>query len=207
MKPLISGILLLATIIGNVNAQTAAFTRSAPCPTDPSVVGYVDIAAMNQDMADELVRVTEGGGTPPAGGYILNLCDKPDDVFDVTGGNRIRPVLDQVTFVCGGAGATNANCVLDASRLQVLVEDTAFPGGINFVTFEGLTFARFARGESISLAASAPAVATFVNCVWEVSKRVDHSSPEILFNHFSACRTFQTTMIMLSILKMQIAIQ
>jgi hypothetical protein len=135
---------------------------------DPSIMGYTNVPDLNDDMADELNRITVEGGDKPLGDYILNLCPDDENEFDVTGGNRFRPVIDRVKIFCGGPDAVDAVCIVDGSREQVIIEDSIAEGySINFVEFQGITFNGFARGTSVTLAASAPAVATFIGCVWQ----------------------------------------
>ena len=169
MRPAILWNLLTLAALEKVGAQTEAFTRQVSCPNDPSIMGYTSIQDLNRDMADELARI-EGIGQAPDLDYILNLCSDPDNVFDVTGNNAIRPVLDRVQLFCGGPDAVDPACIIDASTQQLAVDEiTTTLGGydLNEVLFQGLTFRRF-RGVSADLSASPDATATFIDCIWQV---------------------------------------
>jgi hypothetical protein len=171
MKRLLLSGFFLAAVSQTSRAQTDAFTRQVLCPMDPSIMGYTNVPDLNADMADELNRITVEGGDMPPGDYLLNLCPDDENEFDVTGGNRFRPVIDRVKIFCGGPDAVDAVCIVDGSQEQLIIEDSNAEGySINFVEFQGITFNGFARGTSVTLAASAPAVATFINCVWQVRR-------------------------------------
>jgi hypothetical protein len=169
MKRLLPCGILVVSLARKADAQSEAFVRQVPCPTNPSIMGYTTIQDLNNDMADELARIEEIGEAPDMD-YILNMCSDPDNVFDATGNNPIRPVIDRAQIYCGGPDAVDAVCFIDASREQVAIEDitTTLQGyTLNEILFQGLTFTRFGRGLSASLIASA-ATATFIDCTWEV---------------------------------------
>jgi hypothetical protein len=158
-------ILVVALGLPMVNSQTEAFTRQETCPSDESLTGYTNIPNLNDDMATELERIA-GGGDAPAGGYNLILC--PGENFDATGGNSIRPVLDQVSILCGGPDSVDPLCVVDGGDEQLLIQDSTIDGyTVSSVTITGLTFNDFGDGISATLRASEPTIFTCASCVWQ----------------------------------------
>jgi hypothetical protein len=205
MKRLLPSGLLLASILQTCDAQTDAFTRQLECPNDTSLTGYTNVPDINLDMADELTRIA-GGGDPPGEGYDLILC--PGEDFSVAGGNRFRPVIDGVKISCGGPDSVNPECIVDASREQVIIEDSTVDGyTTNSVTFERITFDSFQRGLSVTLAASKPTVATFTDCIWQVGCESDCRNHLLFISQclYDVCRTL-TTMIISSLLRTKTAI-
>ena len=155
-----------------VHAQTNAFTRQVDCPSDSTIIGYTSIAAINADMAAEVARIVEGG--TPEESYGLNLCP---GTFDATGGNSLRPVLDQVTISCGdGSRGVDSTCIIDGSREQLVIEDPPNTDYIlSSVTIEGLIFSGLSRGDAaVSLDASAPTQFTCRECVWQNFEETDY---------------------------------
>lgn len=147
-----------------VSGQTDAFTRQETCPNDGDLTGYTSIANLNDDMAAELDRVIEGGEAP-AEGYNLILC--PGQDFDVTGGNAIRPIIDQVSISCGGTESTDPVCRVVGSEEQLIIEDSSVQDyTLSSVRISGLTFSEFGT-TSATLTASAPTVFTCADCAWQ----------------------------------------
>lgn len=165
------GIWCIGLFVSNqVHAQN--FFRQVDCPNEPGVSGYETITDLNADMNDELTRISEGGN-PPGGGYTLVLC--PGEQFDLTGGNTIRPVIDDVTILCGGGTLPDPECILEGNREQLLYEDSAVVGyTVDSVTMQGVTFSGARRGVSISLDASQPAVFTCIDCTWQDFDDLDY---------------------------------
>jgi hypothetical protein len=132
-------------------------------------MGYTSIQDLNSDMEDELTRIEAAGGIPDMD-YILNICPS-DDPYSLS--DPIVPI-DRAQIFCGGPAAVDATCILDGSNTHVLVEDLTVEGlpdyRINEVLFQGITFNDFGQ-RAAKLTASAPAVASFVNCIFQVSSR------------------------------------
>lgn len=166
MKYLVPGsFLVVCSLPRIVHGQTSAFTRQTACPNDPSLRGYTSIPSLNDDMAAELQRIADGAD-PPNGGYDLILC--PGEIFDATGGNVIRPVIDQVNIACGGPRSVDPVCIIDGNREQLVIEDSTIPGySLTSITMEGLTFNDFTRGVSATLTASSPTIFTCIDCIWQ----------------------------------------
>lgn len=161
--------LFVSCQVRDVHAQN--FPRQVDCPNEPGVSGYETITDLNADMSDELTRISEGGNAP-GGGYTLILCPGS---FDLTGGNTIRPVIDDVTILCGGGTLPEPECVLEGNREQLLYEDSTVIGyTVDSVTMQGVTFSGARRGVSISLAASQPAVFTCIDCAWQDFDDLDY---------------------------------
>jgi hypothetical protein len=169
MRQLLPAGLTLASLFYTSHAQTDAFTRQVECPNDPSIMGYTSIGDLNTDMEAELARIAEAGVIPDMD-YILNICPSDDPYSDR---DPIVPI-DRAQIFCGGPAAVDATCIIDGSNTQVLVEDLTVEGlpdyRINEVLFQGITFNDFNQ-RAIQLTAAAPAVATFVNCIFQVSSR------------------------------------
>jgi hypothetical protein len=169
MRQLLPVGLALASFFHTSRAQTDAFTRQVECPNDTSIMGYTDIQDLNRDMEDELDRIQDAGEIPDMD-YILNICPK-DGTYGI--GDPIRPI-DRAQIFCGGPDAVDATCVLDGGRTHVRVEDITIDGlpdyRINEVLFQGITFNAFSR-RAVEMLAAAPAVASFVNCIWQVRSR------------------------------------
>ncbi len=146
-----------------VKCQFDGFESStAPCPTNPNINGYSTIAAINSDMDQELKRIGEGG--TPQEVYFMTLC--PQTMFDTSGG-PLLPQLNQATLSCGGTGNVNDGCVFGGGIENIRVQDPNIEGySVNALNFIGITFTAF-TGRSIELAASAPTVAIFLNCLWQ----------------------------------------
>lgn len=162
--------LLISGGLHQCDAQ--AFSREEDCPNEPGVTGYVTVSDLNADMADELSRISDGGA-PPGGGYTMILC--PGENFDLTGGNTIRPVINDVTILCGGGTTVDPECNLEGNREQLLIEDSSVIGyTIESVAMEGVTFSGARRGVSVSLDASQPAVFTCTDCTWQDFDDLDY---------------------------------
>jgi hypothetical protein len=146
-----------------VQCQFDGFEPStAPCSTSPSIVGYSTIAAMNSDMDQELSRI--GEGATPQQVYLMTLC--PQTTFDTSDG-PLLPRLNQAAFSCAGSGNVNEGCVLSGGLENIRIEDPGIAGyTVNGVNFLGVTFTGF-TGRSVELAASAPTLAVFLNCLWQ----------------------------------------
>jgi hypothetical protein len=142
--------------------------RTVPCPTGEQ--GYVNITAMNEDMTDELARITAGGTAVSS--YDFVLC--PDTTFDGTA--TLLPILGQTRFLCG-AGGIAKTCIIAGGTQQVLIaESTVSTLPVTNVTFVNITFSGF-NGTSISAFASKVTSASFLGCTWTVSAREYVSFP------------------------------
>jgi hypothetical protein len=171
IRKLLPAGLALASCFHTSRAQTDAFTRQVECPNDPSIMGYTSIQDLTRDMEAELARIGEAGEIPDID-YILNICPS-DEPYTL--GDPIKPI-NRAQIYCGGPAAVDATCIITGERTQVRIGDLMVEGlpdySINEVLFQGITFDDFSR-RSAQLQASAPAVASFVNCIWQVSfKRI-----------------------------------
>jgi hypothetical protein len=152
--------LLLLHLLCTCQAQSMAFSRQEECSQDASLVGYTTLEAINADMADELARI-QGGGDP-AIEYTLILCPPSGTLLDPRRGNELKPVLNNVNIVC----AETAECVLEQSQIQVLVENSQVANyPLESVSLRRLTFQDF-RGTAISFRANIPTEFTCEDCVF-----------------------------------------
>lgn len=149
--------------VQNVEGQFDSFEPStAPCASNPSIIGYSTIAAINSDMDQELIRISEGG--TPQESYFMTLC--PQTTFDTSGG-PLLPRLNQSTLSCGGTGNVNDECELSGGVENIRIRDPDIEGySVNTMNFIGITFTAF-TGWSVELAASSPTMAIFMNCLWQ----------------------------------------
>ena len=162
-------IILLLSIPPVTWAQYDNFqAATVPCPSDSSITGYDNIAAVNSDMDQELDRI-RGGGTPQANGYFVVLC--PQTTFEI-GSDTLRPSLDLLTISCGTSGAQNQNCTFTGGSQHVQVLDSDVAGyTLNSINIVGVTFTNFG-GTAFSARASAPTEVTLLNCVWQVRTHI-----------------------------------
>ena len=138
---------------------------TVPCPSDSSIIGYDNLAAVNSDMNRELELIS-GGDAPQENGYFVILC--PETTFQAEG-NTLRPVLDQLTISCGPSGA-NQNCILTGGNQHIQILDSEVAGyTLNSINIAGLTFTQMS-GTAFSARASAPTQVTLMNCIWQVSE-------------------------------------
>jgi hypothetical protein len=171
-KDILPAILVIALgSIPMVRCQTDAFTRQETCPSDSSLTGYTNIPNLNDDMAAELARI-EGGGDAPDGGYSLILC--PGESFDASGGNSIRPVLDQVSISCGGPDSIDPECIIEGGEEQLMIQDSTVDGyTISSVSLSALTFNNFGA-ISATMSGSDPTIFTCTSCVWQDFEEADN---------------------------------
>lgn len=165
------------TVIDVCRGQTDAFTRQVTCPDNNAITGYTNIPNLNADMADELTRITTGGGTVPADGYTVRLCPSNTAEFDVTSG-AIRPVLGTLAIVCGSGTMTTNNevCIIDGGQNQVVLDDSQVDGyTITDVSLQGVTFRSFGS-RAVQMQASEPTTLNLQNVVWEVRKQLKNTS-------------------------------
>ena len=149
-----------------------AFSRTDLCDdvNDPSLEGYISIEDLNADIADEFARVVSE--LTPLDSYEMILC--PDANFD-TSASPIFPLLDGMTFRCGGDGSIDPVCSISGGEIQVQVNDISVSGLPDYkmtsVNFEGLTFTGF-TDTSVVVAAQRSAVATLTDITWQVRMSV-----------------------------------
>lgn len=139
--------------------------KAAPCPTDPSIIGYTSIADINQDQYDELARITAGSSkaSPP---YSFVLC--PNTEFDTTA-QTLKIVLSGSVFSCGSETAANSelSCSLKGGAQQVYVTDSTTPNyELSSATIVGVTFENF-NGTSIDVLATEKLTLTLVDVIWK----------------------------------------
>jgi hypothetical protein len=157
--------LITGGLLRSIQGQSSAFTRQKECPNDSSLVGYTNLPDLNDDMAAELQRVSKGG-TPPDGGYNLVLC--PGENFDTSGGNAIRPVINQVRIACGGPASVDPVCLITGNQEQLVIENPSISRyALKSVTIEGLMFSNFTKRASAALTASSPTMFTCIACSWQ----------------------------------------
>jgi hypothetical protein len=170
-------LLLVAVILRPINCQFPSFSPSAaPCDNAPTIVGYDTITELNSDMQLELDNII-GTGTPSPEPYVLILC--PQTTFD-TSVEALLPILNGATFICGTTGAVSQECIFSGGNEQVRIRD---PDGLdifNAINIIGVTFTNFVE-VSVSAGATAPAQASFLNCIWQVRCSI------------SSCAIFQTS--------------
>jgi hypothetical protein len=170
-RPLSKVILAIVATIRPICSQFVFPPSTESCPQEPGLDGYTSIQALNQDMATELQRISEGGELPPAA-YVLPLC--PETTFGFDAATVLLPILNRVTFQCGSLGDKEQRCVFTGGDEQVRIENTAVPGyPFNSVFFIGVTFEGFQQ-RSIAAMGSAPTQVTFMNCLWQVNSDVPH---------------------------------
>ena len=183
-------LICLASTVQKTASQTPAFSRQVPCPMNPTLTGYVSIANINRDMQDELNRIAAGGAKPTAP-YVMTLC--PGVVFDAVGNHTLRPLLNDVEFVCGQSGSVAQNCTIDGGNRQVVVADSTVQGySINSVTFMGITFNGFQGDSSSTITASSPAQVNYNNCIWQVNMSENVVLCDILWFHLSIFSSYGT---------------
>jgi hypothetical protein len=119
-------------------------------------------------METELIRIQNGA--TPQDSYLYNLCN--NTFFDATN-TVLKPVLNNVMFICGDDGSRLGRCVILGGSLQVEIVDStvdAYP--LQEMSFMGITFSSFESnalrtGTSIGAFASSVTTATFTDCAWE----------------------------------------
>jgi len=155
--------LFAAALFTSLISCRRALADPEACGPDSPEVGYTSIAAMNQDMEEELAAI-ESGGVQPQDMYTYNLC--PNTVFDATDG-PLRPVLNNAFFLCGTDGSSSNTCVITGGSNQILIEDsTVSTYPLESLTFMGIEFQDF-TSESISASASSSATtAYFKDVLW-----------------------------------------
>ena len=159
---------LLISLILPQQVTSQAFSRTDLCDdvNDPLLEGYISIDDLNADIADEFARVSSE--LTPLDSYEMILC--PDAAFD-TSTSPIQPLLNGMTFRCGGDDSIDPFCSISGGEIQVQVNDISVSGLPDYemtsVNFEGLTFTGF-TDTSVVLAAQRSAVATLTDITWEV---------------------------------------
>lgn len=138
--------------------------RDVPCPYDDSIVGYTSIAHLNADIQEEIDRIENVPILQPESSYIYTLC--PHTVF--VGDERLTPLLDNSTFLCGNMGDSKDKCTLMGGSVQVNIIDSPYQYQINRLFFRGLTFSNF-TSYGVAASASSQTRAEFHDCHWRVS--------------------------------------
>lgn len=157
-------LILLVLVVTLISAEPTN------CPRSGKVIGYTSIADMNADMKVEHDRI-QAGGTPMSS-YTYRLC--PNHVFDASE-EPLKPLLNNVNFVCGESGSRANNCVVLGGSEQVRIENSDVAGyPIKMLSFMGMTFAGFTAnmagtGTSINALADATTTATFMDVQFTVS--------------------------------------
>jgi hypothetical protein len=144
----------------------APYSSAIPCPTDATVNGYTTIGTLNADMAAERDRIA-GGGAPQTAPYTFTLC--PQTSYDAAA-EPIKPVLDNMSILCGTSGATADSCVITGGTNQVQIDDSTvdtYP--INSVSLVGLTYTGFTE-TAVSGGASDSTQVTLLNNAFKVSQ-------------------------------------
>lgn len=129
---------------------------------------YETIGSLNSVMQTELSRIQNGA--IPQDAYMYNLCN--NTFFDSTI-TALKPVLNNVMFICGDDGNRLGRCVIAGGSLQVeIVDSTVDSYPLQEISFMGITFSSFESnalrtGTSIGAFASSVTTATFTDCAWD----------------------------------------
>jgi hypothetical protein len=145
----------------------AAVAQAAPelCSngTGSSELGYQSIAAINADMQVELNAIRNG--TAGKASYSYSLCSS--SVLDATDG-PLRPVLQNVFFICGADGSSTNDCTILNGATQVEISSSSLAGyDMTDITFMGIQFSDF-KNSSITAIAGAPAQVNFRDVMFTV---------------------------------------
>ena len=165
VRALLFALVLTPNFATKVTAEEVN-SRSAFCPSDPSVTGYTSIEDINQDQFDELKRIEEGKVIPrPL--YSFVLC--PKTVFDASE-NTLDVVLSGSVFSCGSdvTPSSALKCSIRGGTSQVFMADLALPNyKLETATMIGLTFEHF-NGTAFNIEASETLTLTLMDIVWKV---------------------------------------
>lgn len=124
-------------------------------------MGYTTLEAINADMADEAMRI--GAGNDPNSEYTMIICPPAGIALDPRRGNELRPVLNNLRIVC----LENAECLLDGSQIQVLIENSQVDNyPLTKILVQDFIFQGFV-GTAIAFRANTPTEFTCENCIFQ----------------------------------------
>lgn len=117
-----------------------------PCPNDPSIVGYVTIAGIAQDILEETTRINNGAAPSPPYDYVI--CPGTTLTFN-DGDTTIVPAFHDSTFSCGVDGL-GMGCQIAGGTTQFIIAEENLVSGSevasNFtVAFLGISFGGFSE--------------------------------------------------------------
>jgi len=146
---------------------------AVPCPSDSSIVGYTDIARLNDDIFSHFKSSLDDNASHIKYNYVI--C--PDTTYTIQDlGQTILPATDETTFSCGTDGSVNNNCIIKGGDFHVYFADYLSLIGI---TFRGFTFD---GAEVASVYGDAHPISSvlFEDCVWRNIK-----SDFVAYVHFT----------------------
>lgn len=146
--------------------SSGTYGHPEPCVSDLSIVGFSSIGRLNQWMATVWYFLNQGGRPNPP--YTFHLC--PNTVFD---DDFIFPVLNDTWIVCGKAGSSTDNCIVEGGETQVVIlpHDYTSEGAktppLEHVNFLGITFTK-STDVSVGAYGGQNSWAFFQDCHWKV---------------------------------------
>lgn len=150
----------------NVDPNKEMKTSSVvSCPSDSSVMGYIDYNSLVKDMAQDAATYKNGnyGGFEPT--YVI--CPNAELNVDYEVG--IVPLLDNTVIKCGANGSRKDNCVIKGGKNHVVFRPDVT---VKNVEFHGITMIGSTKA-SVTGWSPSPSSATFVDCHWRNNEGSD----------------------------------
>jgi len=142
--------------------NTFSYAGPVSCYTDNTILGYMDIAVLVEDMYIEAYNVHLKGEDAKEE-YIYRLC--PDTVYNMDSldlSKTIMPLLNNTSIQCGKYGSSTDNCMLYSGIVQVVLSIGVM---LSNISFRGLTFSEN-YGISVGAWAFPSSDVTFEDCHW-----------------------------------------
>lgn len=159
-----------AASTSHVQAQSSSGYNTVVCPSDSSVVGYVNTTLLNEDILKDVQTVIETRELKES--YVYTLCPQTtydiDNFSDPSGtpaqNYPIIPVLPNTYIRCGMNGSSSDSCVMKGGTFHFFFSnevDTTQNVIVSGFTFEG------AQGTSLFGNAPPTSYAFFLDCLWK----------------------------------------
>lgn len=157
------------------NETNNYYYQAGPCPSDPSLIGYSNLTAMNEDTLAHFQESLQFGRPDIKYKYII--C--PQATYEIENiAQTIIPSTDETTFSCGEDGSIKNNCLITGGQFQVYFLDLL---ALENILFKGFKF-KNAQFSSVYGDAHPSSSVTFRDCHWKSMDTVDsiyiHFTPD-----------------------------
>ena len=164
-----------AVIVSATQLEFPQYRWAVPCPSDPSLTGYVSLSDLNTEMRRHSSELSPPLNRIPSQEFRYHLC--PQSTFNSSVPVFLPPALMQYSpvILCGQHGSSIDTCILDGGENHVLLLDSMDSSGSDsMATLEGgdrqsivMQGIIFQESTDISIAAfSNRTSAQFIDCHW-----------------------------------------
>jgi len=161
---------IAAAAASTSHVQAQSSSNTVVCPSDSSVVGYVNTTLLNEDILKDVQTVINTRELKES--YVYTLCPQTTyeiDNFSDPSGTPARnypiiPVLPNTYIRCGMNGSSSDSCVMKGGTFHFFFSnevDTTQNVIVSGFTFEG------AQGTSLFGNAPPTSYAFFLDCLWK----------------------------------------